>query len=208
MKRTVLHAGLASLLVLGGTVASVTNDRPALSDGGVRPATASALVRPAADPEAAEDRTELRSLRASRSRQPAGHPTATKSAAPSPASSPKRRPAQLVAPHAGSTSVTPKVSSHYSTSSLKGYAESLVGAEQFSCLEPLWQHESEWKINADNGGSAYGIPQALPGSKMASEGADWRTNGKTQIRWGVKYIAGRYRNACNAYAHWRSHNWY
>jgi hypothetical protein len=57
-------------------------------------------------------------------------------------------------------------------------------------------------------GSAYGIPQAKPGYKMASEGADWRTNYRTQIRWGVKYIKGRYRSACAAWAHWQAHNWY
>lgn len=91
----------------------------------------------------------------------------------------------------------------------KAYALSLVGEDQFRCLEPLWEHESGWRTDATNPrGSAWGIPQALPGSKMASEGADWRTNGRTQIRWGVKYIAGRYGNSCAAWAHFQSHNWY
>lgn len=95
-----------------------------------------------------------------------------------------------------------------SRGTLKGYAASLVGSAQFSCLEPLWEHESGWSVTAGNRSGAYGIPQALPGSKMASAGSDWRTNGRTQIRWGIGYIAGRYGNACSAYAHWRSHNWY
>jgi hypothetical protein len=90
---------------------------------------------------------------------------------------------------------------------LRAYALSLVGPAQFSCLEPLWQHESNWEVT-NSYGSAYGIPQALPGRKMASEGADWRTNGYTQIRWGVKYIAGRYGSACSAWAHYQNHSWY
>lgn len=96
-----------------------------------------------------------------------------------------------------------------SNNTYKAYALSLVGEAQFQCLEPLWEHESGWRTDATNpNGSAWGIPQALPGSKMASEGADWRTNGRTQIRWGVKYIAGRYGNSCGAWAHFQSHNWY
>src|SRR3546814_1216881 len=67
------------------------------------------------------------------------------------------------------------------------------GPEQFSCLDQLYVSESDWKIDADNPtSSAYGIPQALPGNKMASAGADWETNPVTQIRWGLGYIEDRY----------------
>ena len=66
------------------------------------------------------------------------------------------------------------------------------GASQFECLNKLWERESNWRHTADNPkSSAYGIPQALPGSKMASEGSDWETNPKTQIRWGLRYIESR-----------------
>ena len=83
------------------------------------------------------------------------------------------------------------------------------GMDQFSCLVKLWTRESNWRHLAKNPSSgAYGIPQSLPGSKMASEGADWMTNPETQIRWGVKYIAARYKNPCNAWAHSEEHNWY
>ena len=55
---------------------------------------------------------------------------------------------------------------------------------------------------------AYGIPQALPGSKMASAGSDWRTNPKTQIKWGLGYISGRYGDPCGAWSHFLRKNWY
>jgi hypothetical protein len=80
---------------------------------------------------------------------------------------------------------------------------------QFSCLNSLWQRESGWNPRAMNPSSgAYGIPQALPGGKMSSAGADWRTNPATQIRWGLSYIASTYRTPCGAWAHSQSHGWY
>ncbi|MDJ0343809.1 peptidoglycan-binding protein [Streptomyces sp. H10-C2] len=80
---------------------------------------------------------------------------------------------------------------------------------QFGCLDQLWIHESEWKVYADNPMSdAYGIPQALPGSKMSTAGGDWQTNPATQIQWGLDYINGRYGTPCSAWSFWQSHNWY
>ena len=81
--------------------------------------------------------------------------------------------------------------------------------QQFACLVQLWHKESGWRVNAENRSSgAYGIPQALPGSKMASAGADWRTNPATQITWGLGYIKGRYTTPCGAWSHFLSKNWY
>jgi hypothetical protein len=83
------------------------------------------------------------------------------------------------------------------------------GADQFACLVSLWNKESGWRVNAANASSgAYGIPQALPGSKMASAGADWQTNAATQITWGLGYIAGRYSTPCGAWTHSQSTGWY
>ena len=80
---------------------------------------------------------------------------------------------------------------------------------QWTCLDKLFTKESNWRVNADNpSSSAYGIPQALPGSKMASVGSDWRTNPATQITWGLNYIAGRYGTPCAAWSHSQSVNWY
>ena len=80
---------------------------------------------------------------------------------------------------------------------------------QFSCLDQLWTGESGWNTFASNPSSgAYGIPQALPGSKMASAGADWQTDPATQIRWGLGYIRGLYGSPCGAWAHEKSVGWY
>lgn len=79
---------------------------------------------------------------------------------------------------------------------------------QWTCLDNIWTRESGWSRTAANPSGAYGIPQASPGSKMASAGADWRTNAATQITWGLSYIANAYGNPCAAWSFWLSHNWY
>lgn len=100
-------------------------------------------------------------------------------------------------------------------SELQRYAYNLVintyewTENDFSALIKLWDKESKWNPNAHNSKSgAHGIPQALPASKMASEGSDYYTNGKTQIRWGLKYIKERYGSPTNAWNHFLEKNWY
>lgn len=98
--------------------------------------------------------------------------------------------------------------------SAQAYAQNAVSAkgwssDEFNCLVLLWNKESGWKANANNSSSgAYGIPQALPGTKMASAGADWATNANTQINWGLGYISTRYTTPCNAWQHSVSIGWY
>jgi hypothetical protein len=92
-------------------------------------------------------------------------------------------------------------------------AEAMLGSfgwssSQFSCLYPLWEHESGWSVTAANPDGAYGIPQALPGGKMASAGADWQTDAATQIRWGLQYIQGMYGSPCGAWDHEQATGWY
>jgi hypothetical protein len=71
---------------------------------------------------------------------------------------------------------------------------------QWGCLLDLWNRESGWEYDAENPYSgAYGIPQALPGDKMASAGADWQTDPATQIRWGLGYIQSIYGTPCGAW---------
>jgi len=100
------------------------------------------------------------------------------------------------------------------TGTIKDFAYSLVlannwGRDQYSCLVALWQRESNWRWNAYNKNSgAYGIPQALPGIKMAEIDTDWQTNPQTQIRWGIKYIKNRYGAPCGAMAHSNKFRWY
>ncbi len=79
---------------------------------------------------------------------------------------------------------------------------------QFSCLNNIWSRESGWSVTAANASGAYGIPQALPGSKMATAGPNWQTNATTQIKWGLGYIKGRYGSPCNAWAFWQANGWY
>jgi hypothetical protein len=82
-------------------------------------------------------------------------------------------------------------------------------SSQFSCLDSLWNQESGWNVYATNTTSgAYGIPQALPGSKMASAGADWQTDAATQIRWGLSYIKSLYGSPCGAWGHEEADGWY
>jgi hypothetical protein len=93
----------------------------------------------------------------------------------------------------------------------RSYALAQIGAAQFSCLDALWQHESDWDPSAENPSSgAYGIAQALPAAKMASVGHDWKSNPLTQVKWGLEYIAGRYGTACSAWSFWLRHypHWY
>ena len=82
-------------------------------------------------------------------------------------------------------------------------------SDQFGCLSTLWDRESGWNVSSSNASSgAYGIPQALPGSRMATAGADWRTNPSTQISWGLGYIDGRYGGPCSALQHSSAYGWY
>lgn len=97
----------------------------------------------------------------------------------------------------------------------KAYAKQTMKAKygwnkkQHGCLVKLWNHESGWKVNAHNSSSgAHGIPQALPGKKMASAGPNWKSNPHTQIKWGLKYIKGRYGTPCSALSAWNRKGWY
>jgi len=100
-----------------------------------------------------------------------------------------------------------------SSGSAQRIALSMLGgygwpASQFSCLDALWARESGWNVTAANPDGAYGIPQALPGSKMASAGPNWQTDAATQIRWGLGYIKALYGSPCGAWAHSQATGWY
>lgn len=112
----------------------------------------------------------------------------------------------------GGYSAPPKVTPN--PGSAQAIAHDMVMArgwseDDFSCLVSLWNRESGWNVNAYNASSgATGIPQALPGSKMASAGSDWQTNPATQITWGLGYISGRYGTPCGAWNHSQNNGWY
>ncbi|MEL5955360.1 transglycosylase SLT domain-containing protein [Streptomyces sp. CLV115] len=94
--------------------------------------------------------------------------------------------------------------------SAQATAKAMIGdAAQFQCFSNIVQHESGWNHTATNSSSgAYGLVQALPGSKMASAGADWRTNPSTQIKWGMDYMNSRYGSPCGAWSFWQANHWY
>ena len=121
---------------------------------------------------------------------------------------------QQAAQQSAATQATQQPAASAPSGSAQQIAEQMLGqfgwsSSQFSCLQPLWNRESGWNPYASNPSTgAYGIPQALPGSKMASAGADWQTNPATQIRWGLMYIQGSYGSPCNAWAHEQADGWY
>ncbi|MFR9727237.1 transglycosylase SLT domain-containing protein [Streptomyces sp. MS19] len=101
------------------------------------------------------------------------------------------------------------VQSSYSVADVQALARQMVPADQFQCFSNIVDHESGWNYQATNPSSgAYGLMQALPGSKMSSAGADWQTNPATQIRWGLDYMDSRYGSPCGAWDFWTVNNWY
>ncbi|MFP8963178.1 transglycosylase SLT domain-containing protein [Streptomyces nanhaiensis] len=101
------------------------------------------------------------------------------------------------------------VQSSYTVAEVKAMAQQIVGAGQFQCFSNIVEHESGWNYKAQNPSSgAYGLVQALPGSKMASAGADWQTNPATQIKWGLNYMNERYGSPCGAWDFWQANRWY
>ncbi|HJV97888.1 MAG TPA: hypothetical protein VJ617_02145 [Arthrobacter sp.] len=120
--------------------------------------------------------------------------------APAPAPEPAPAPAPVVAVN------DPAGAQAYAAGQLANYGWS---ADQMQCLQTLWTKESDWTTTATNASSgAYGIVQSLPAEKMASAGADYLTNYRTQINWGLNYIKERYQSPCGALNFHLSNNWY
>jgi hypothetical protein len=116
-------------------------------------------------------------------------------APPTPAPTPKPKPRVVVIPD--------------TVANAKIYARNRLGATQYACLDKIFTYESKWNPLAENPSSgAYGIPQALPGSKMAAFGSNWRTSPLTQVKWGIWYVEDRYGSACAAWDHIEATGWY
>ncbi|WP_406195610.1 transglycosylase SLT domain-containing protein [Kitasatospora sp. NBC_01560] len=95
------------------------------------------------------------------------------------------------------------------TASPQAIAAQIVPANQLASFSQIISHESSWNVTATNASSgAYGLAQALPGSKMASAGSDWKTNPSTQIKWALDYMNTRYGSPNAAWAFWQNHHWY
>ncbi|MDO0912120.1 transglycosylase SLT domain-containing protein [Streptomyces sp. DT2A-34] len=97
----------------------------------------------------------------------------------------------------------------YSIAEIQAMARQMVPSDQFQCFSNIVDHESSWNYQAVNASSgAYGLFQALPGSKMSSVGSDWQTNPATQIKWGLNYMNERYDSPCGAWSFWQANRWY
>ncbi|MFD5103380.1 aggregation-promoting factor C-terminal-like domain-containing protein [Streptomyces albidochromogenes] len=97
----------------------------------------------------------------------------------------------------------------YTVAEVQAMARQMVPGDQFQCFSNIVNHESTWNYQAQNPSSgAYGLVQALPGSKMSSAGADWQTNPATQIKWGLNYMDERYGSPCGAWSFWQANHWY
>ncbi|MFJ8435457.1 transglycosylase SLT domain-containing protein [Kitasatospora sp. NPDC094019] len=123
-----------------------------------------------------------------------------------------RTSAALLAGAAGLTAIGAGVmpaTASAATASPQAIAAQIVPANQLSAFNQIISHESSWNVTATNPSSgAYGLAQALPGSKMATHGSDWKTNATTQIRWALDYMNGRYGSPNAAWTFWQNHHWY
>jgi hypothetical protein len=161
------------------------------------------VVAERAAKKAAEAASDRRAAELLADQQAAGRQADQRAAA-------KPAPAQQSSGTSGSTGSAPPQPS----GSPQQIALAMLGSygwssSQFGCLQSLWNVESGWNVYASNPSSgAYGIPQALPGSKMASAGPDWQSNAATQIRWGLGYIQSMYGSPCGAWAHEQANGWY
>lgn len=106
-------------------------------------------------------------------------------------------------------SFSASVQGSYTVAEVQAIARQIVPADQFQCFSNIVNHESTWNYKAQNPSSgAYGLVQALPGSKMSSAGADWQTNPATQIKWGLGYMNDRYDSPCGAWSFWQANHYY
>ena len=103
---------------------------------------------------------------------------------------------------------TPKPTYRDTVWNARVYVKSQIGARQYACIDNIFTRESEWNPLAGSPERAYGIPQAFPGSKMATFGSNWRTSPLTQVKWGLWYVSERYGSACAAWDFWQAHGWY
>jgi hypothetical protein len=176
--------------------------------GAPRLAVADQLARPVAEAENQQGNATLAQhafqLRLTQTRDAiAQRQAARKRAAELAASKAAAQPGQTAAAAVPAASGSPRQIAQAMLGSF-GWSSS-----QFSCLDPLWEHESRWSVTAANPGSgAFGIPQALPGSRMASAGPDWQTSAATQITWGLRYIRDTYGSPCAAWSHAQATGWY
>jgi hypothetical protein len=201
------HAAAALPLTVTGRLAPPQAE-VAAQQGGTLPAQPAYQVRLAEAPYAIARWKAAQRRAAELAARKAAAATASQAPTQTPTQTPAQTPAATQPSQAASATVPA------ASGSPQQIAQAMLGsfgwpASQFSCLDPLWAHESGWSVTAYNAGSgAYGIPQALPGSRMASAGPDWQTSAATQIKWGLEYIRDTYGSPCGAWDHEQATGWY
>ncbi|MEV6016895.1 MULTISPECIES: transglycosylase SLT domain-containing protein [unclassified Streptomyces] len=208
--------------VASGSVAQPSNDAEATASDSTLladiPAGQQAQVQTAsltqqADAQAiAADASAKKDAEAAARKQAADDAVAKQKAAEAKAE--KEAKARKAASEAASRSATRDASSFsvqasYTVAQIQAMAAQMVPSGQFQCFSNIVNHESSWNYRAVNASSgAYGLFQALPGSKMSSVGSDWQTNPATQIKWGLNYMNSRYGSPCDAWSFWQANSWY
>jgi hypothetical protein len=187
-----------------------------MTGGGAPPAAAIAYYQNPAPDAGQASRAQLAHARAVQEQQQASAALEARAAQLQQASIVHVRPSPSPPPSTTAPAPPPQTSQPGPAPSgdPQSYAAGQMGAYgwdsgQMGCLIPLWNQESGWNVYASNPQSyAYGIPQALPGDKMASAGPDWQTSYVTQITWGLGYIRSNYGSPCGAWAHEQADGWY
>lgn len=205
----------------GNEPASVGNTEATAADATIAdiPAGAQAQVQTASLTQQADDQSTQADTAALKSAQESARKAAAETAkskkdAAEEAQAKKDADARKKKEQAASRSSSRDVSnllgkSSYSVSETQAIARQMMAGDQFQCFSNIVDHESGWNYRATNAGSgAYGLVQALPGSKMSSAGSDWQTNPATQIKWGLNYMNDRYGSPCGAWSFWQANSWY
>lgn len=168
-------------------------------------ADAQAAAADAAARKSAEEAARLQAAKDAEAKKEAAEEAAKREAEARAAKEAEERASRSAVRDASSFSTQ----SSYSISEVQAIARQMVPGDQFQCFSNIVDHESSWNYRAQNPSSgAYGLVQALPASKMASAGADWRTNPATQIKWGLNYMNDRYGSPCGAWSFWQANRWY
>jgi hypothetical protein len=178
--------------------------------GGNTQAQTVSLTQQADAQPIAADASARQSAQEAARRQAAENASAKKAAAEKAAAEAKaRKAAQAASRSAERSSLDFAQQASYTVAEVQAMARQIVGAGQYQCFSNIVSRESGWNYQATNASSgAYGLVQALPGSKMASAGADWRTNPATQIKWGLNYMNSRYDSPCGAWSFWQANHYY
>lgn len=207
--------------VAAGQPASVGNTEAAAADATIAdiPAGAQAQVQTASLTQQADDQSTQADAAALKSAQEAARKAAAETAqskkdaadeAKAQKEAEAREKKELAASRSDARDVGDLLGkSSYTIAETQALARQMVAGDQFQCFSNIVDHESGWNYRATNASSgAYGLVQALPGSKMASAGSDWQTNPATQIKWGLNYMNDRYGSPCGAWSFWQANNWY